>query len=115
VKVLHADLGSDVGRRFERERAVRAELSGHSAVVPLLEAGKTAAGQPYALSPFYSRGSLARLVADHGRLGWREATFLLEPVAVAKEKMKEMCMLKHPVTLSVVLCRILKLLINDYK
>ena len=83
VKVLHADLGSDVGRRFERERSVTAELSGHSAVVPLLEAGKTAAGQPYAVSPFYGRGSLARLVADHGRLGWREATFLLEPVAVA--------------------------------
>lgn len=83
VKVLHADLGSDVGRRFDRERSVTAELSGHSAVVPLLEAGQTAAGQPYALSPFYSRGSLARLVADHGRLGWREATFLLEPVAVA--------------------------------
>ncbi len=83
VKVLHADLASDVGRRFDRERAVSAELSGHSAVVPLLEAGKTAAGQPYAVSPFYGRGSLARLVADHGRLGWREATFLLEPVAVA--------------------------------
>ena len=83
VKVLHAELGCHAGRRFERERAVTAELSGHSAVVPLLEAGKTAAGQPYAVSPFYSRGSLARLVADHGRLGWREATFLLEPVAVA--------------------------------
>ncbi len=83
VKVLHAHLASDVGRRFDRARAVTAELSGHSAVVPLLEAGKTAAGQPYAVSPFYARGSLARLVADHGRLGWREATFLLEPVAVA--------------------------------
>lgn len=83
VKVLHADLASDVGRRFDRARAVTAELSGHSAVVPLLEAGKTGAGQPYAVSPFYARGSLARLVADHGRLGWREATFLLEPVAVA--------------------------------
>ncbi len=83
VKVLHGDLTSDVGRRFDRARAVSAELSGHSAVVPLLEAGKTAAGHPYAVSPFYSRGTLARLVADHGRLGWREATFLLEPVAVA--------------------------------
>jgi len=83
VRVLHAELSSEVGRRFERERAVTAELSGHSAVVPLLEAGRTAAGQPYTVSPFYGRGSLARLVADHGRLGWREATFLLEPVAVA--------------------------------
>ncbi len=83
VKVLHADLASDVGRRFDRARTVTAELSGHSAVVPLLEAGKTGAGQPYAISPFYVRGTLARLVADHGRLGWREATFLLEPVAVA--------------------------------
>ncbi len=83
VKVLHDELDSPAGERFDRERAVIAQLSGQSAVVPLFETGVTAAGDPYLLQAWYGRGSLARLVSEHGALSWQEAAFLVEPVAVA--------------------------------
>jgi serine/threonine protein kinase len=82
VKVLHDELTSDTGQRFDRERTITGQLSGQSAIVPLFETGVTAGDEPYLVMPFYARGSLARLIADHGRLPWREAAFLIEPIAV---------------------------------
>lgn len=82
VKVLHDDLTSETGQRFDRERTVAGQLSGHSAVVPLFESGITTQGEPYLVMPLYSRGSMARLMAEHGRLPWQQAAYLIETVAV---------------------------------
>ncbi|MGI9614826.1 MAG: serine/threonine-protein kinase [Acidimicrobiales bacterium] len=81
VKVLHDELSSDVGQRFDRERAITGQLSGHTGIVPLLHTGTTADGEPYLVLPFYHRGSLADLMTRYGRLPWREASFLIKPVA----------------------------------
>ncbi len=81
VKVLHDELSSDVGQRFDRERAITGQLSGHTGVVPLLHTGTTADGEPYLVLPYYRRGSLADLMGRYGPLPWREATFLMKPVA----------------------------------
>ena len=82
LKVLHDELSSDTGQRFDRERATTGQLSGHSGIVPLFDTGSTADGEPYLVMPFYRRGSLADLMTRYGALAWQEATFLLEPVAV---------------------------------
>lgn len=81
VKVLHDELTSEVGQRFDRERAITGQLTGHTSVVPLLHTGTTADGEPYLVLPYYRRGSLADLMNRYGPLPWREATFLLKPVA----------------------------------
>ena len=81
VKVLHDELSSDVGQRFDRERAITGQLSGHTGVVPLLDTGTTADGEPYLVLPYYRRGSFADLMTRYGPLPWREATFLIKPVA----------------------------------
>lgn len=82
VKVLRDELTSESGQRFDRERTITGRLSGHAAVVPLFETGVTADDEPYLVMPFYQRGSLGRLIETHGPLAWREATYLLEAVAV---------------------------------
>ena len=83
VKVLHDELSSDVGQRFDRERAITGQLSGHTGIVPLFDTGTTADGEPFLIMPYYRRGSLADLMTRYGPLAWQEATFLLEPVAVS--------------------------------
>lgn len=82
VKVLHDELSSDTGQRFDRERAITGQLSGHTGIVPLFHTGSTSDGEPYLVMPYYYRGSLADLMTRYGPLSWREATFILEPVAV---------------------------------
>ncbi len=82
VKVLHDELSSDTGQRFDRERAITGQLSGHTGIVPLFDTGTTSDDEPYLVMPFYLRGSLDDLMTRYGPLGWREATFLLDPVAV---------------------------------
>jgi len=82
VKVLHDELSSDTGQRFDRERAITGQLSGHTGIVPLFDTGSTSDGEPYLIMPYYYRGSLADLMTRYGPLSWREATFILEPVAV---------------------------------
>jgi serine/threonine protein kinase len=88
VKVVHRLPGSaaaqefDAAQALERLRRITGQLSGHAAIVPVLETGVTAGNEPYLVTPFYSRGSLAQLMADHGPLAWREATYLIEAAAV---------------------------------
>lgn len=81
VKVVHSAWSIETRERFEHEREVMGRLSGHTAVVPIFATGITRRGEPYLLMPFYRRGSLFRLMKDRGPMPWREAAFLIEPVA----------------------------------
>lgn len=81
VKVIHASWSIETRERFDHEREVMGRLSGHSAIVPILETGITKRGEPYLMMPFYERGSLFRLMKDRGSLPWREATFIVESLA----------------------------------
>ncbi len=87
VKVLNDELTSESGRRFDRERAFTGQLSGHASIVCLFDTGVTADHAPYLVMPFYQKGSLTGLIDKHGPIGWREATFLIEPIAVALAEM----------------------------
>lgn len=82
IKVLHDEPGSPAARRFDTERRITSQLTGHAGIVPLLAAGTTRGGKPYLMMPYYRRGSMARLLAEHGPLNWREAAFLMESIAV---------------------------------
>lgn len=82
VKVLHDEPASSAGRRFEHETRIAGQLSGHAGIVPLFGTGTTADGEPFLMMPFYRRGSVEQFITEHGPVAWREATFLLEPVAV---------------------------------
>jgi serine/threonine protein kinase len=82
IKVLNDELTSESGQRFDRERTLTGQLSGHAGIVPLFDTGATTADAPYLVMPFYQRGSLTDLIDEHGPIGWREATFLIEPIAV---------------------------------
>ncbi|MGH1488999.1 MAG: serine/threonine-protein kinase [Acidimicrobiales bacterium] len=81
IKVIHAAWSIETRERFEHEREVMGRLSGHSAIVPIFETGITKRGEPFLLMPFYERGSLFRLMKDHGPMPWREATFIIEALA----------------------------------
>lgn len=94
VHVLLGEVESPGGRAFDRERIRAGLLSGHSGVVPLFETGTTIDGRPYLVRAHYERGTLADLIAEHGPLAWREATFLLEPVAVTMAEVHS-CGLVH--------------------
>jgi serine/threonine-protein kinase PknK len=83
IKVVHQAWSSETQERVERERTMMGRLSGHSAVVPVFDAGVTRRGEPYLLLPFYARGSLSRLLADHGPLPWADAVSLIEQAAEA--------------------------------
>ncbi len=78
VKVFRPD--ADRGLT-ERELRIMGRLSGHSATVPVFSSGRTEDGSSYLVMPFFGRGSLHQLVRERGPLAWREATFLLLPIA----------------------------------
>ncbi|MEL7207676.1 MAG: protein kinase [Actinomycetota bacterium] len=82
IKVLHDEADSSAAKRFDTECRVTSQLTGHAGIVPLLAAGTTGGGTPYLMMPFYRRGSMARLMVEHGPLTWRESAFLVESVAV---------------------------------
>ncbi|MEM8923521.1 MAG: protein kinase [Actinomycetota bacterium] len=82
IKVFHDDPSSGVVRDTVAERRITGQLTGHAGIVPLLEAGSTEGGKAYLVMPYYRRGSMTRLMVEHGALGWREAAFLIESVAV---------------------------------
>ena len=83
VTVLTVEASTADALTMARDISLGGQLSGHSAIVPILEAGLTKGGYQYRIVPHYRRGSLARFVANNGRLGWREATFFTEQIAVA--------------------------------
>lgn len=83
IKVVHAAWSIETRERFDQERRVMGRLSGHAAIVPIFETGITSRGEPYLVMPFYSRGSLFRLMQSQGPLPWREATSIVEALAQA--------------------------------
>lgn len=71
VKVLTADL-EDNRPRFIREQQAMARLTGHPNIVPVLQVGQTAKGQPFLVMPFYPRGSLHTRIFQDGVVGLDE-------------------------------------------
>ena len=70
VKVLRRDVEDPkVWREFRREAHTIARLSTHPHVVTVYTAGRSAVGQPYLVSEYLDRGSLADVIATHGRVG----------------------------------------------
>ena len=65
VKVLTADL-DDNRPRFMREQQAMARLTGHPNIVPVLQVGETAHGQPFLVMPYYARGSLQARIIQSG-------------------------------------------------
>ena len=69
VKVLRHDVEEPkVWRQFRREARTIASLSGHPNVVTVYTAGRSKAGQPYLVTEFLDRGSLADVIAAEGPL-----------------------------------------------
>ena len=65
VKVLRRDVEDPkVWREFRREAHTVARLSAHPHVVTVYTAGRSAVGQPYLVSEYLDRGSLADLITD---------------------------------------------------
>ena len=65
VKVLRRDVEDPkVWREFRREAHTVARLSAHPHVVTVYTAGRSAVGQPYLVSEYLDRGSLADVIAD---------------------------------------------------
>lgn len=72
VKVLRGMHGSEVTRRFRRERAASALLQEHPAIIEVYEDGLTTAGEPYLVMPLHG-GSLQDELEEKGRCAVREA------------------------------------------
>ena len=69
VKVLRRDVEDPkVWREFRREAHTIARLSTHPHVVTVYTAGRSAVGQPYLVTEYLDRGSLADVIAMHGRV-----------------------------------------------
>ena len=75
VKVLSADL-DDNRPRFMREQRAMARLTGHPNIVPVLQVGETAQGQPFLVMPYYARGSLHTQILQAGPLTLEEVLHL---------------------------------------
>ncbi|TQN30767.1 serine/threonine protein kinase [Haloactinospora alba] len=65
------------------ELAALRDLGGAPGVVPLLDAGRTAGGEPYIVMPFCPDGSYAQILGREGRRGLREAAAVGRAVASA--------------------------------
>ncbi len=75
VKVIRREVeDSKVWRDFQREARTIARLSGHANVVTVYTAGRTAVGQPFLVTEYLDRGSLADVI---------ESTRPLRPGSVA--------------------------------
>src|SRR6478735_5439904 len=70
VKVLRRGAGDDEAtfRDFRREARTMSRLTGHPHVVTVYSAGRTDSGQPFLVTEYMDRGSLAGVVEDTGPL-----------------------------------------------
>lgn len=83
VKVFRPGLDAQQVAKLDREQQLMGKLSGQTSAVPVFDGGVNAAGLRYLVMPYYRRGSLNEAFADRGPLPWREAVFLMLPVASA--------------------------------
>jgi serine/threonine protein kinase len=73
LKVLNVDRIDDRDRRrFERESAVTAQLSGHPNIVTVFDSGVTDSGRPFLVMEYFPRGSLADLMLASGPIPWQK-------------------------------------------
>jgi Protein kinase domain/WD domain, G-beta repeat len=84
VKVLHS-LDEGGRRRFDRERELVGQLSGHPRVVTPYRFGHTRGGAPYLVMEYLDGGSLEALLSERIRLGWAEAISYATAVGEALE------------------------------
>lgn len=69
VKVLRRDVDeAKVWERFLREARTLGRLSGHASVLTVHAAGRTGTGEPYLVTEYLDRGSLADVIAAEGPL-----------------------------------------------
>lgn len=69
VKVLQIEMADlHAVRRFQRECTHTGRLTNHPNAVTALDAGVTDEGHPFLTTPYYSQGSLARQLQEHGPL-----------------------------------------------
>ncbi|WP_330227966.1 protein kinase [Nocardia sp. NBC_00508] len=73
VKVLSSEIDQESRERFLREEQAMGRLSGHPNIVDILQVDVTATGMPLIVMPFCTRGSLERLIRDHGPLTWSDS------------------------------------------
>ncbi|WP_019930530.1 serine/threonine-protein kinase [Nocardia sp. BMG111209] len=85
VKLLTAETDPDNLERFVREQLAMGKLSGHPNIVDLFEVGTSAAGRPYLVMPYHSRGSLEAHIQECGPVGWTEAVRIGVKIAGALE------------------------------
>ena len=82
VKILH-DLEEGAARRFERERSLMGQSSGHPNVITPIRSGLTVDGKPFLVMQYMEGGSLQDTI-DRGELvPWRDAIFAIRPIADA--------------------------------
>ncbi|MFI9505687.1 protein kinase [Nocardia sp. NPDC052566] len=72
VKVLSSEIDQESRERFLREEQAMGRLSGHPNIVDILQVDVTASGMPLIVMPYCNRGSLERLIAEHGPLTWAD-------------------------------------------
>ncbi|RJO78074.1 protein kinase [Nocardia panacis] len=72
VKVLSSELAAESRERFLREEQAMGRVSGHPNIVDILQVDVTATGSPFIVMPYCGRGSLERLIRDHGPFTWSD-------------------------------------------
>lgn len=84
IKVLVASLvAAGDRRRFDRERQILGQLSGHRHIADVHDAGLTGEGHPYLVMRLYPGGTLAQRLHHQGRLPLAEVCDLVGKVAAA--------------------------------
>ncbi|WP_019926058.1 serine/threonine-protein kinase [Nocardia sp. BMG111209] len=73
VKLLQSEVHGDERGRFVREQRALGRLSGHPHIVQVLRIDLTATGRPFIVMPYFTRGSLDRVVRASGPLRWPDA------------------------------------------
>jgi serine/threonine protein kinase len=73
IKILTSSRDAAAKNRFERERQVLSALSGHPAIVTVIDSGYTETGQAYVVMELMAAGSLGERVSATGPLLWPQA------------------------------------------
>ena len=73
MKVLTSSRETAAAARFDRERQVLSALSGHPAIVTVIDSGYTATGQAYVVMELMAGGSLGERIAATGPVPWPQA------------------------------------------